>query len=60
MVNISYRRAKDGMTCITKCPYGEDRMVGSIGCDGCTYHFMTMPGLRQVICRYADTNTEAV
>ena len=51
MTNITYHRKKDGVTCVTKCPFGEDRFVGSVACDGCRHHFMTMPNLRQVICK---------
>jgi len=54
MTNISYTRKRDGVTCTKKCPYDEDRYVGSIACEGCRHHFLTMPGLRQVICKYED------
>ena len=54
MVNLTYRRAKDGVTCVTKCPYGEDRFVGSLDCEACRYHFMKLAGSRQVICSFVD------
>ena len=54
MVNLTYKRAKDGVTCVTKCPYGEDRFVGSLGCEACRYHFMKLAGSRQVICSFVD------
>lgn len=49
MVNISYRMK--GSDCVTKCPFGQDRMVGSYACKGCKSHFQQLEGLRQVICK---------
>ena len=54
MVNLTYRKKADGMTCITKCPYKEGRYVGSLACESCHYHFYKYAKKRQVICRYED------
>lgn len=48
MKNVSYRVKGD--TCVTRCPFGEDRMVGSFECMGCRRHFQKLPSLKQVIC----------
>ena len=38
MTGITYRKKRDGVTCITRCPYKENRYVGSYACQSCHYH----------------------
>lgn len=49
MTGIKYMTS--GTTCTTRCPFGEDRFVGSIACESCRHHFMKLSGLRQVVCK---------
>lgn len=54
MTNITYHRKRDGVTCTTPCKHFSDRLVGSLACEACHYHFMKLPKMRQVICKYED------
>ena len=56
MKNIEYSRKRDGVTCTTKCPFGKDRYVGSLGCQACHYHLFTYSEKRQVLCFYDEEN----
>ena len=50
MTGLGYRVNKYG-DCLTKCPFGEDRMVGSLACEACKSHFQKFGGIRHVICK---------
>lgn len=52
MTNLTYRQKRDGMTCITKCPYKDGKYVGSLACEACHYHLFKLPKTKTVICSY--------
>lgn len=56
MKYIKYNIKKGTIDCITQCPYGLDRMVGSLGCEACKYHYMKFAQSREVVCSYEDSN----